>query len=136
LTNRQYWFRLRDEPRFTFPGAEALAKSEILLPNGMIIKVERDTLPTKIIRGVILAQQNGRPFSKRDIDNLVSYPFNNANNTAIRAISKANSILEQRGLRLIARKTEANGRNVRVFEIAEKKPTTPTSFPERKSPKA
>lgn len=132
--NPQFWFRHENEPLFTpLLDAEALTKGEILLPNGKRIKVEENTLASKIIRRAILAQQNKTHYLDSEISALMESRFHNTKGHKVNfAVGSANRILKKHGLRLVAYETEVNGKIVRAFRIMEEKPT-PTSSAEQKS---
>ncbi len=133
-TNRQFWFRRKDEPPFTPPlDTEVLAKKDILLPNGKIIKVDRDTLATIAIRRAILAQENGTHYLAIEIAALRVSPFNNPNgeSNVYLVVNSVNSMLREYGSRFDGYEPEVNGRKVWAFRIMEmeEKPAL-TSSPE------
>ncbi|MBI2613475.1 MAG: hypothetical protein HYW62_01785 [Candidatus Levybacteria bacterium] len=134
-TSRQYWFRHKDEPQFAHPlDTKALAKKDILLPNGRIIKVDRDTLETRAIKGALLAQENGTPYLAGEIAALGVSPFNNRDgeSSVNLVVKRANIILRKNDCILVEYEAEVNGKKVRAFRIEEK--PAPTSSPESQSP--
>lgn len=133
--NPQFWFRHKNEPPFApLSDTEALAKKEIILPNGERIKVKKNTLAMTAIRRAVLAQQNGTYYLGNEIATLAHSPFHNTHESRVNlVVSRANRILGKHGLRFAAYETEVDGKTVRAFRIMEEK-TKPTASPEQKSP--